>query len=341
MASRPWKRLARTAIKGLIAVAVVWAVGRQIVTTWADLQTKGESVRVEPLWVVLAAVLYLLGLAACGVFYGKILRSSPTPIPAGLAVRAYLISHLGKYVPGKAMVVVMRVGLSAPYGARPATATIATFYETLVMMASGAVLAAVGLASGPGPFQTVPVLLSGALALAFLVVVEPRLFPRIARLASTPFKGVGADASPRFGYGLLASGLLWTSLGWALLGLSQVAVVRAVAPGGVPVSAWLPVAGSVALATVAGFVVAVLPGGLGVREWVLMTVMGPAVGQETAVIAALALRLTWVLAEAVAAGLLAAWRPPTLEAAGGPARETPAADPAGPALLTATEPQPT
>jgi len=36
--------------------------------------------------------------------------------------RAYLIGHLGKYVPGKAMVVVLRVGLITPYGARAATA---------------------------------------------------------------------------------------------------------------------------------------------------------------------------------------------------------------------------
>ena len=37
---------------------------------------------------------------------------------------------------------------------------------------------------------------------------------------------------------------------------------------------------SVALATVAGFVVAVLPGGLGVREGVLMLALEPALGSE-------------------------------------------------------------
>ena len=32
------------------------------------------------------------------------------------ALRAYLVSHLGKYVPGKAMVVVMRSGMVVPFG---------------------------------------------------------------------------------------------------------------------------------------------------------------------------------------------------------------------------------
>ena len=69
---------------------------------------------------------------------------------------------------------------------------------------------------------------------------------------------------------------------------------------------------SVALATVAGFVVAVLPGGLGVREGVLMSALAPALGSDNAVVAALALRLVWVAAELAAAALFLPWyrRPP-------------------------------
>ena len=76
----------------------------------------------------------------------KVCSGQASPIALGPALRAYLVSHLGKYVPGKAMVVVMRAGMSVPFGARGATAAIATFYETLVMMASGGLLAALGFA---------------------------------------------------------------------------------------------------------------------------------------------------------------------------------------------------
>jgi uncharacterized membrane protein YbhN (UPF0104 family) len=69
------------------------------------------------------------------------------------------------------------------------------------------------------------------------------------------------------------------------------------------------VTASVALATVAGFVVAVLPGGIGVREGVLMVAMAPAIGDDLAVVAALALRLIWVAAELAAAALLLPFRP--------------------------------
>jgi uncharacterized membrane protein YbhN (UPF0104 family) len=308
-----WKRYAKPAIKGAVAVAVLWAVGRHVGRTWRDLQAHGEALRVDPGWVAVGAVLYLAGLSACGAFYAMILKASATPVGAGAAVRAYLISHLGKYVPGKAMVVVMRVGLSVPYGSRPATAAIATFYETLVMMAAGSALAAVGFALGPRPVQVLPLVMSAGLTMAFLVVVDPLVFPRASALVSTPFKSVGLDAQPRFTRRLLGAGLLWTLAGWALLGLSQVAVVRAVDPAGQGVAPglWPLVTASVAFATVAGFVVAVMPGGLGVREGVLMATLGPSLGEDSAVIAALALRLTWVLAEAAAAAALALLRPAT------------------------------
>jgi len=86
----------------------------------------------------------------------------------------------------------------------------------------------------------------------------------------------------------------------------QILVVRGLVPAGrFEFLILLPVViASVALATVAGFVVAVLPGGLGVREGVLMVALGPVFGQDLAVVAALALRLVWVAAELLAAAVL-------------------------------------
>jgi uncharacterized membrane protein YbhN (UPF0104 family) len=307
--SRPgWKKGVKVAVKAVLAALVLWAVGRHVVRTWRDLRAHGETLHVEPAWIALAVALYLAGLVACGVFFTRVLRASPTPIGYVPAVRAYLISHLGKYVPGKAMVVIMRVGLVAPYGARPATAAFATLYETLVMMAAGGLIAALGFAFPP--VQGWALALGGALGLALLVVVDPLVFPRLSRLISLPFPGVGPEALPRITRRLMAEGLLWSAAGWVLLGLSQVAVVRALSPSGVPPGHWPAVTGGVALATVAGFVVAVMPGGLGVREWVLMPALTPTLGPDLAVIAALALRLTWVLGELLAAAALSLVRLP-------------------------------
>jgi uncharacterized membrane protein YbhN (UPF0104 family) len=309
MSAPSWKRHAKLAVKLGLAILVLAALGRHVEKTWRELQTKHESVHVDPAFVALGGVLYLAGLTAFGIFYGQVMKASPSPIDMYPAIRAYLISHLGKYVPGKAMVVVTRVGLSTPFGARPATAAFATFYETLVMMAGGSVIATIGFAFALNAIGAVPIVIGALLATAFLGTVEPRIFPRITRLVTSPFPSVGTKALPLLSHRLMLIGLLWSFVGWTLLGLSQVAVARSVVSGAISPRTWPLIVASVALATVAGFVVAILPGGLGVREGVLMSTLAPVLGQEKSVVAALLLRLTWVVVESLAAAGLAVVRP--------------------------------
>jgi hypothetical protein len=299
--------LLKLGLKTALAVLVLFAVGRHVVKTWQELATRHTGLKVEPGPVLLAIVLYLVGLGFYACFFTRILRASPTPLGYLAALRAYYISHVGKYVPGKALVVVLRAGLSAPYGARPATAAFATVYETLVMMAAGGMIAAVGFAVPP--VQMMPLLASLGLGVVFFCVVEPVVFPRLSRLITVPFPAIGPDALPRFSRPLLAEGLAWSAAGWVLLGLSQVAVIRAISGQALSPSLWPVVIGSVALATVAGFAVAILPAGLGVREWVLMTTLVPAVGHSVAVVSTLLLRLIWAIGEVAAATALAALRP--------------------------------
>lgn len=311
----PWKRHAKGALKFGLAILVLLALGRHVRKTWLDLAEKGESIHLDPTWIAFGGLFYLAGLAAFGVFFGKVMIASQSPISRYSAIRAYLISHLGKYVPGKAMVVITRVGLSTPYGARPATAALATFYETLVMMTGGSLIAAAGFALGgtARPLPTLPILLSLLLAVAFLITVEPRAFPWITRMVTSPFPSIGTEAMPKLSHRLLVEGLLWSFLGWTLLGFSMIAVAKGVAPEGVETRFWPLVIASVALATVAGFVVALLPAGFGVREGVLISTLAPAIGNDSSVVAALALRLTWVLAEAAAAAVLSMIRPARID----------------------------
>ena len=208
MARPRWKRMTIAAVKAVVAVVVLWAVGRHVLRTWNDL---AEHRRHAALRAGLAG-----GRRACstwracrptGVFYERILRASATPVRLVPALRAYLVSHLGKYVPGKAMVVVMRAGMVVPFGARASTAAIATFYETLVMMAAGGLVAAAGFAMAAGsgrvaftlpgwgpvelPLYRLAALSGLGLGLAFLVVVSPPVFGRLAGLVSLPIPGVG------------------------------------------------------------------------------------------------------------------------------------------------------
>jgi hypothetical protein len=331
-ARMPWKGWLKVGVKLTLGLLIAWMVARHVARVWEELGNSGRELTFDPAWFGASMGLYTLGLGAFGICFWRVLGRSATPVDLWPALRAYLISHLGKYVPGKALVVVLRAGLVAPYGARPATAAFSTLYETLLMMASGGLLAAAifGL-SGGGPLLRLPVpmlgeidmplaLLSLALGGPLFVLVMPRVFPKVSAIVRAPFPGVGPESLPSFSGRLLAECLVWSVVGWFFCGMSQVAVVRGIGLGG-PASAvgpadWPTVVASVALATLAGFVVAVFPGGLVVREGVLMAALGPLLGDREAVVAALALRLSWVAAEVVASGVAAPMRPagPSTEA---------------------------
>lgn len=321
--SKWWsRRTLKLALKSALGLLVLAMVGREVLRTLAQVRSHGGFPHLGIGWLVASVGLYILGLTTFGLWFWRILGSSPSPVGPWAAVRAYLISHLGKYVPGKALVVVLRVGLVTGYGARPATAAFSTLYETLVMMASGGLVAAIGFTIAPArtiPLRlwgvgevTVPLALLGLVpALGFLTLTWPSVFPRLSKVMAMPFPGVGPDALPRLRRRLLAEGLLWAVLGWLFVGLSLVAVVRGLDPSAAfPPLASLPVLiASVALATVSGFVVAIAPGGLGVREWVLWTSLGAVMPHDRAVLASLALRLAWVVGEGLTAALVGLLRP--------------------------------
>ena len=131
----------------------------------------------------------------------------------------------------------------------------------------------------------------------------------------------GPDAAPLPSppLGLLLQGLLQVTVGWCLLGVSLALTVRAVAH--VPPAWEFEIAlcdlGALGMSYVAGFVVLVAPGGLGVRELVLEYALRPrfeptlglALADAQAVVVALILRLTWTIAEVVCALGLYAWKP--------------------------------
>ena len=118
MARPRWRPLAIAVVKSAVAIVVLWAVGRSVLRTYTDLRDRSESLRFEPAWLVCSAALYLAGLLAYAVFFQRILQASSTQVALLPAWRAYVVSHLGKYVPGKAMVVVLRSGMVASYGPR-------------------------------------------------------------------------------------------------------------------------------------------------------------------------------------------------------------------------------
>jgi hypothetical protein len=211
------------------------------------------------------------------------------------------------------MVVVIRAGMVRSRRVNTGVAAASVFFETLTMMAVGAFLAAAILAVG---FRGQTAKFWGAVGL-MVVAGLPTLPPVFKRLAKAV--GIGksdpavAEKIERLGFGTLLTGWVLMALGWFILGLSYWATLRAMDIAGLDPIAELPrYTASVSLAMVAGFLLLVLPGGIGVREAALAELMIPylqrlpavASPQLTAWASAALLRLVWLGAELLIAAVL-------------------------------------
>lgn len=292
---RPWL----VVIKLLVVVLVLWGIQRTVGRAIDDLNAVGWRPRnLDFGRLTLAGLVYLAGLAPTGVFWWRVLHRLGQRPGIWETLRAYFIGHLGKYVPGKALVVILRAGLIRSERVDTGIAAAAVFCETLTMMAVGAF---VGGAVVLILFRDQLWLVALAVGLMFAAGVPtvPPVFVRLARLA-----GVGkrspqiVERLARLDYPTLGSGWGLNLVGWLLVGLSLWLTVQAAgfAVPGRMTHEWIVCTGAAALAVVAGFA-SLIPGGFGVRDAVLLVLLVPTFGQAGALVATVVARLVWLVAE--------------------------------------------
>ena len=287
--------------KLLIVAIIVWFVRGTLMGAISEIRQQKPTIDVA--WLVLAGFLYLFGTLAAAVFWKRILHQMGQDPRWRETLRAFMIGHLGKYVPGKAMVMILRIGLLKGPRVDAAVLAFSVFLETLTMMAVGAGLSALILvALYPDQRQLMVVSLI-ALAVAGIPTFPPVL-RRLVKLV--PSKARLSERVPleRVTYRLMAFGWFAMIIGWVLLGLSMWAVLRSLNAPELYLARQFPLLiASVAVAMVAGFATPI-PGGLGVRELVLAQLVAPTFGDATAVISSALLRVVWLLSEVIVSVIL-------------------------------------
>lgn len=311
------RRRGRLLLKWGLCALVLLFVGWRAWGLW----TRDELQRFEwnVGWLVLAGLVYLIGWAPSVWFWKQLLRRFGGEVGLPDLLRSYYCGHLGKYVPGKASVLVIRSALLKSSGIGPAASAVTAALETLLMMAAGAAVAAAlspvllgGTALSTGdhwwhrliavPF--LPALLVVGIGGLLLPVFSRSLTALAVRMAPSTMSDPGRPV--RVEPKLVAVGLVVLALGWGLHGLSLGLTLKALSGRPIQFEHWPLWTGAVSAATVGGFVALFAPGGIGVREGLLIELLRlqPDAPEREIVVAAVLLRLVWLVAELSAAAVL-------------------------------------
>jgi uncharacterized membrane protein YbhN (UPF0104 family) len=305
-------------VRAVIFALVMWG----LVRAWTDAQQKFAALEfspteLNPWWLAASCGWYVLATIPSAWFWRETLVAMQQRPRWWEVARAYYVGHLGKYVPGKALVVVLRAALVRSQRTAASVAALAVFVETLTLMAVGAVVAAVILAI-QFRGQWLLTLLAVGLALCAGVPTAPPLFRRIVKLlgakVATPtmhqaMQGLTGSLMLR---GWLAQGASWCLMGaslWAALAAMQNVLPHLNLSLSQAALTYPTLVACIALATVAGFM-SLIPGGLGVREFVVITLLAPQFGEVAAIVSAVVMRLVSILSEVSVSAILYTCLPP-------------------------------
>ncbi len=277
---------------GQVALAAVVAlmVWRAIARNWDEFRSLHVTLAPRAGWLALSALTVFATYALQIESWRRILGGWGQRLPYGRAARIWLLVNLGRYIPGKIWSVAGLMVLAQRAGVEPWAAGASAFAIQAVGLGT-----AVALIEAATPGAASPLRLAAAASVAIATIAFlawDRAARGVARLA-----GGTAQLRP-LPLAAVAESAGLSLLSWITYGVAFWLLARGLGlPGALPVAT---AAGVFALGYILGLLALFAPGGVGVREVVLIGLLAPALGGGGAVALSVASRILLTLTEVAA-----------------------------------------
>jgi hypothetical protein len=310
--------LRHPALKLLLGLALVVGVGYALWLGLNDENIRKVEWHLQPLPVAAGFGIMLLASAATAPLWLVVFRGLGGRIGTADGARIFLVTNIGKYLPGKVMHAAGRVALLSERG-QPASIGVTSVLVELALSLLAAALVSVisiplmipqldGILSPERMLDLTShlTLLSWLSYLALplgLIGLHPRVMGPLLNFASKRLPGRNADLLTELPpyrtilLLLLAYVLLWVTMSVALFATSHT-VVDALTWSHLPA-----VSGIVALSYLFGLAVPFAPAGIGAREGLMTTLLSTMMPLPAAAVTSILYRVVSISAEMLAAGL--------------------------------------
>lgn len=271
---------------------------RHLWNNWTEVRAASIEWAFQPAWIAASLGLILGTYALLIESWRRMLAGWGPRLAWWEAARVWVISSMGKYIPGKIWAVAGMAMLAQRRGVPPWAATASAVLLQVASIGTGAlIVGATGIAAleSRQPGSTVALLLVvGASVLVLTGILWPPVATRLIRLVA-PNEPRPRTPDPR----ALAMGIGANAIAWVSYGVALWLIARGVLPG---MDLGLPEAiGAFAASYLAGLLVLLAPGGVGVRESVMVFMLQDEVGLANALALAAVSRIGMTLADLLAA----------------------------------------
>jgi hypothetical protein len=279
-----------------------WRTARQqpLVETLAQARGQWELLTL----MLVAAGLYLVGQA---IMWRRVVAAMAMRIPWPVALRAWMLSNLARYLPGSVWHLVGRVEMGRDVGVERASGTLGVVLEQGMQLLSALLIVVASLPFWPASNIVRSYAWIALLVPVGLIAVHPRVFYPTLNAVLT-----------RVGRKPLATNLTYRQLvsytaAYVLVHLCNgLALAFAMLALGAPVTAVPAIIGGALFAWTVGYIVIFSPGGIGLRESMVSLALAPVVGGNIAFGGAVLWRVANIVTEVVGAltfdGVWRFWR---------------------------------
>jgi len=278
------------AVQVAVGAAVALLVGRALVRNWSEFRSLHVALAPKPMWIILSVVMVFLTYAIQVESWRRLLGGWAQHLPYSRAARIWFVVNLGRYIPGKVWSVAGLVVLAQRAGVDPWAAGASAFAIQAVGIGTAVALVAAATPGAASPLRL------GAAALVALATIGILAWDRTAR-ALARLAGPTAQVEP-LPLAALAQSTGLSMLSWITYGVAFWLLALGLGgPGSLPVTT---AAGVFALGYILGLLALFAPGGVGVREVVIIGLLTPALGAGGAVALSVASRVQLTLTEVAA-----------------------------------------
>jgi hypothetical protein len=247
------------------------------------------------IWLLLLSMILLwIALASTVLIYQLIFKElAGAHIKYLQLFRIINITNIGRYLPGKLWSVVGLIFYTSEYGINKKQTTLAVITNEVAGKASGLILGILYFFfsdSLKGYLPAMIILLAGC-----LIVIHPWVLDKIINTGLRILKKQTIEIE--FGYWSILKFVLIFIISWLLHSLAFYVLVNSMAP--LPSVNLIKFATILPLCWVIGYIILLAPGGLGVREAMLVVMLGEFLPKEVALAIAVIQRLWFTAVEGI------------------------------------------
>jgi len=288
-------------VKFLLIVAVIYFVGKKIVSNWEEIS--GYDWEINPFLLLLSILLHQIALVIYSKMWSLVIKSFGYNLPLKYAFRISNLVNLGRYIPGKIWSALGAIYLLRPYGIGKGLAFTSWVLTTIFILPPAFLLGFLALLFYP---QTVSYITGLniwpfiALAITICISIFIIFFPeRTTELFNKFLKKIKRPAIDfAFGKKIAIQIFIGYLIGWIVYGIAFYTFLNSIMRDpGIPLLVGM---GSFILAYVIGYLAIFSPGGIGVREIILMAILSPYFGPLAAGVAGIA-RIWNIVSEIISA----------------------------------------